>query len=138
MVIIFLLYLKKMNDRLKTLISNNRTTSSKNINNTATKDKTFFVIPYIKNISESIASTTNSNEFTIGYRVLNKLSRFIKTHKNSNQLSSKRQLKTRLNKHINNIKSSSTLSVISEHKLNFESRFQLEQYENSWFRTSVL
>jgi len=30
---------KKMNDRLKTLISNNRTTSSKKINNTAIREK---------------------------------------------------------------------------------------------------
>jgi len=147
------LLFKKINDRIRTLINIKRKSFSKNVDSIATKEsKKFFVIPYIKNISESITSATNNSEFTMGYRVLNKLNKFIKTHKDPNQPSgsnnvvykihcmdcdatyvgqTKRQLKTRLKEHMNNIKSTSTLSVISEHRLN-------NNHEFDWNNTEIL
>jgi len=60
---------------------NNRLDST-NFNSVRTsQDRKFFVIPYIKNISESITSTINKDEFITGYRVLNKLDKFIKTQR---------------------------------------------------------
>jgi len=135
-----------MNNRLKKLICNKLNTVSTNFNSlTTSQERKFFVIPYIKNISKSITSTNNKDEFIIGYRVLNKLDNFIKASKDRNQISSnnnvvykifckncdvsyvgrtKRQLKTRLKEHINNIKSHATKhSVASEHILNYEHEF---------------
>jgi len=43
------------------------------------------VLPYIKNISESINLSIDKNEYMTGNRILNKLTRFIKRHKDSNK-----------------------------------------------------
>jgi len=78
-----------MNNKHKKLICNKLNTVSTNSNSAMTlQERKFFVIPYIKNISESITSTINKDEFITGYRILNKLDKFIKTHKDRNQPSS--------------------------------------------------
>jgi len=95
------------------------------------------VLPYIKNISESINLSIDKNDMT-GYRILNKLTGFIKRHKDSIKYDAnnnivykilynncnasyvgqtKRQLKTRINEHMKNIKVESRHSVIIKHML---------------------
>jgi len=54
------------------------------IHSTDTTDsviKKYFIIPYIRNISEITTSLINKSIFTVGYRGLNKLDRIIKVHK---------------------------------------------------------
>jgi len=43
------------------------------------------VFPYIRNVSETINSAIDKKEYTIGYRILNKLTNFIKRHKDQNK-----------------------------------------------------
>jgi len=45
------------------------------------EDKKMLVLPYIRNISETIKSSIYSNKYITGYRILNKLTDYIKRHK---------------------------------------------------------
>jgi len=80
---------EKINKRLKTLFMNKL---SSNINNeiipikyneteSSINKKKFFVIPYIRGISEITASLINKSVFTIGFRSLNKLDKIVKVQK---------------------------------------------------------
>lgn len=102
--------------------------------------KMFIVLPYVKNITDSLKDTMDSN-ITLGYRCLNCLDRIIRTHKGTNKKDekfyvvykisckdcnasyvgqTKRQLQTRLKEHKYNIRlDSDKQSVVSEHICNF-------------------
>jgi len=121
-----------------------------NINN---NKKNFFVIPYIKPISDMISSVFYKSDTMVGFRCLNKLNRFIKVQKDQSQPSTrnnvvykinckdcdasyvgqtKRQLSTRIKEHINNIRlDPSKHSVVSEHIKNFNHTFD-------WEKTKIL
>jgi hypothetical protein len=144
------LIFKKIQLRLKKLFNMkiNKNNEVLRDENTEITEKKLMVMPYIRNITETIASTINKNEFMIGFRCLNKLDRFIKTHKDRNAPNcnnnviykvscndcnasyvgqTKRKLKTRLKEHKNNIRlNSSKHSVISEHILNYGHTFDWE------------
>jgi len=98
-----------------------------------------------------VASTVDKSQYITGYRVLNNLGKYIKVHKDVNNLQSnnnavykisckncsasyvgqtKRQIKTRIAEHRNNIKSvSSKHSVITEHMLEFDHKFDWENIQ---------
>jgi len=103
----------------------NKNIATHSTDTTDSVTKKYFVIPYIRNISEIITSIINKSLFTIGYRGLNKLDRIIKVHKDQTEHQhknnviykiyckncnasyvgqTKRQLKTRIREHYNNIK----------------------------------
>jgi len=142
------LIFEKINKRLKKLITT--TNHNKIIVNHSTdtidKDqKKFFIIPYIRNISEITATLINRSLFTVGYRCLNKIDNIIKVHKDHTEHihksnivykihcnncdasyvgQTKRQLKTRTKEHFNNIKlDKSRHSVITQHILEFNHSF---------------
>lgn len=143
---------KEINRRIKVV-------NNFHINKKRTKDiaeenkKKFFVIPYINNISETVASTIKKSDFRVGYRCLNNLSKFIRVQKDKNVYNgnnnvvykikckdcevsyvgqTKRKLRTRLKEHINNIKfDSSKHSVVSEHIVN-------EQHAFDWDNVKIL
>ena len=149
----------KINLRLKTLYNGKLSYTSDTRhgipNDVSTSDtrKKFFVIPYIKKVSEVAASVIDKSETIIGYRVINKLNKFVKVHKDVNQLAvnnnvvykipckgcnasyvgqTKRQLRTRLKEHMNNIKLDPTKhSVISEHIIDCGHSFD-------WNKVSIL
>jgi len=96
--------------------------------------KQFFVIPYVRSISDITASLINKSNFTAGYRILNKTDKFIKVQKDltehiqKNNIvykisckncdatytgQTKRQLKTRIKEHCNNIKLDSRYETLS-------------------------
>lgn len=71
-----------INRRIKTLINyiinpTNITTEKENNNN-------YFVIPYINNISELVASVIKKSDFMVGYHCLRKLDKVIKAQKDKN------------------------------------------------------
>jgi len=73
------LIFEKINDRIKTYIHNNKkhiNDSDKNNNNT--NNKKIIVLPYIKEISERVASTVDRSKYIIGYRTLNSLGEIIR------------------------------------------------------------
>jgi len=78
------LIFQKINEGLKKLFNKKPTIdSNKNIaaHSTNTTDiviKKYFIILYIRNISEITTSLINKSIFTIGYRCLNKLDKIIK------------------------------------------------------------
>jgi len=85
------LIFQKINERLKKLF-NKKSTSNLNKNitthSTDTSDsvtKKYFIIPYIRNISEITTSLINKLIFTVRYRGLNKLDRIIKIHKDQTE-----------------------------------------------------
>jgi len=112
---------------------------------TTNSEKKIIVFPYIKPITEIMASTINKSNHIIGYRCLTKLRKFVKTHKdkkprtsNNNEIhkiackdcdalyvgQTKRQLKTRLREHKNNIRHDySKHTVVSKHIVNFNHAF---------------
>jgi len=125
------LVFQKISERLKKLFNKKSTTDlNKNIatHSTDTTDsvtKKYFIISYIRNISEINTSLINKSIFTVGYRGLNKLDRIIKVHKDQTEYQyknnviykiyrkncnasyvgqTKRQLKTRIKEHYNNIR----------------------------------
>jgi len=53
----------------------------RNIDITDNENKKYFTIPYIRNISEIIASLINKSLFTVGYRCLNKIDNIVKVQK---------------------------------------------------------
>jgi len=98
------------------------------------------VLPYIRNISETIKSSIDSNKYITGYRILNKLMGYIKRHKDINKRDTKnnivykifcnncnasyvgqtkRQLKTSINEHEEkNMRfDESKYSVITKHMI---------------------
>jgi len=146
------LIFEQINRRIKTLFMNkvssdinNEIIQIKNNDVDPETKKHFFVIPYLKSISEITASLFDKSVFTVGFRCLNKLDRIIRvqkdrtehTHKNnivykincnnceaSYVGQTKRQMKTRVKEHYNNIKlDKSKHSVISEHIVNFNHNF---------------
>jgi len=101
--------------------------------------KHFFVIPYIRNISEITASLINKSLFIVGFRVINKIDKIVTVQKNRTEHTqknnvvykinckncevtyvgqTKRQLKTKVKEHCSNIKLDTKHSVITEHILN--------------------
>jgi len=120
--------LKKINERLKKLFNRklianqNKNIVNRNIDITDNENKKYFTIPYIRNISEIIASLINKS-FTVGYKCLNQIDNIVKAHKNQTEHNyksnivykiycqncdalyvgqTKRQLKTRI-KHFNKL-----------------------------------
>jgi len=153
----------KIRSRLKTLIYSNKN-SNKNKNNSEDANKKIIVIPYIKKISELVATAIDKAQYIIGYRVLNHLGGFIRAHKDTNHLlknnnvvykimckdcdasyvgQTKRQLKTRVNEHKYNLKSlSSNPTVITEHILQHSHSFNWENVkildtEANFYKRSV-
>jgi len=47
--------------------------------------KHFFVIPYIRNISEITASLINKSFFTVGFRIINKIDKIVKVQKDQTE-----------------------------------------------------
>jgi len=136
------LIFEKINKRLKKLITTtnrNKITTNRNTDTTDKERKKYFIIPYIRNISEITATLINRSLFTVGYRCLNKMDNIIKVHKDHTEHmhksnivykihcnncdasyvgQTKRQLKTRIQEHFNNIKlDKSRHSVITQHIL---------------------
>jgi hypothetical protein len=130
--------------RFKTKESNAPTEKEK-------KKKKFLVIPYIRNLSKKISASLNKNEFSLGFRCVNKLDKFVKAHKDRNKKTecnnvvyklkckdynasyvgqTKRKLKTRIKEHMNNIKlDTPKLSAISEHRIQKNYTFDWENVE---------
>jgi len=73
------LIFQKINERLKKLFNKksiadlNKNIATHSPDTTDAVTKKYFVIPYIRNISEIITSIINKSLFTVGYRGLNKL-----------------------------------------------------------------
>jgi len=59
--------------------------------------KNFFVIPYIRGISEITASLINKSVFTIGFRSLNKLDKIVKVQKDRTEHTQKNNVVYRIN-----------------------------------------
>jgi len=143
---------KHIKIRINKLI-NNKLSSSKDTSNQKKEDipKKFFILPYIKNLSERTASLINKNELTVGFRCIEKMSNIIKVHKdktdhfcNNNVVykfgcnecdatyvgQTKRQLRTRVKEHMNNIKlDPSRHSVVTEHRIKYDHTFNWEKIE---------
>jgi len=146
------LIFEQINKRLKKILwskvhsdINNGTILIKN--NAADVDikKQFFVIPYVKGISEITSSMFNKSIFTTGYRCINKLDKIIKVQKDPTEHTqknnivykiicnnceasyvgqTKRKMMTRIKEHQNNIKlDKSKHSVITEHILELGHNF---------------
>ncbi|XP_029679435.1 uncharacterized protein LOC115245313 [Formica exsecta] len=98
-----------INRRIRTLI--NKTTNLTN-NNTKKEEnkKNYFVIPYINNISELVASAIKKSKFVVGYRCLNKLDKMIKVQKDKNKHPSNTNSRFRLD---NNKKQDNTCKTSS-------------------------
>ena len=101
--------------------------------------KKYFVLPYIRHISETASSFVNKDLFMVGFRCLNKLNMFIRVQKDITDINlmnnivykicckncnasyvgqTKRHLSTRIKEHANNFKlESSRHSVVTEHML---------------------
>jgi len=122
------------------------------------------VLPYIRNISETIKSSIDSNKYIIGYRILNKLTGYIKRHKDINKLDmknnivykifcnncnasyvsqTKKQLKTGINEHVKNVKfDESKHSVITKHMMEKNHTFnwqnvKIMDYETNYFKILI-
>jgi len=137
-----------INKRIKKLITTcnrNKFLANRNTDTIDKEQKKFFIIPYIRNISEITTSLINKSSFTIGYRCINKMDNIIKVHKDQTEHNyksnivykinckdceasyvgqTKRQLKTRTKEHFNNIRlDESRHSVITQHILNYNHSF---------------
>jgi len=108
-------------------------------------EQRFFVIPYVRNISEITASLFNKSNFTVGFRILNKMDKIVRVQKDQIEYTqkrnvvyrigcnncevtytgqTKRQLKTRIKEHCNNRKLDCIKhSVITEHMLKYSHEF---------------
>jgi len=157
---------EKINNRLKTLIYNRKSikNNDKKINSSDDSNRKIIVFPYIKKISEMIATTIDKSKYITGYRILNNLGKYIKVHKDINHTltnnnvvykihcndcnasyvgQTKRQLKTRIKEHYNNIKlPSSKPSVITEHIIKCSHSFDWDNVEildteSNYFKRSV-
>jgi len=136
-----------INKRLKKLFTTKSTSDKKNemvpdLNGETDpegKKQHFYVIPYMRNISEITASLIRKSGFTVGFRSLNKIEKIVRVQKDQTEYTkksntvykisckdcdatytgqTKRQLQT------NNIKLDSTKhSVISEHILKYNHMF---------------
>jgi len=159
----FDLIFEKVKIRLKTLIYSNSNSDIYNKNGSDIINKKIMIIPYIKKISELVATTIEKSQYTIGYRVFNHLGGFVKVHKDTNNVltnnnvvykisckdcdasyvrQTKRQLKTRVKEHSNNLKSLSSPSVITEHILQHSHTFDWENVkildnESNYYKRSV-
>ncbi|EFN71472.1 hypothetical protein EAG_11901, partial [Camponotus floridanus] len=136
-------------NRIKSLIHNNLAPP---LPPTSDTSKSFFVIPYIKGVSEHFKDVASNLNKSLAYAVPNKLNRFIKAHKDqlprenlSNVIykvpccdctasyvgQTGRQLKTRIKEHRSNVNGSSEqLSVVSLHRL--------EGHEFDWNEVIIL
>jgi len=136
----------KINIRFKKLFNSklkyHNNTQVRSVSNEHTNEKKFISVPYIKDISEKVASVLNNNDYMVGYRCLNTLGRFIKVQKDKNTLfdnnnviykiccndcdasyvrQTKRKLKTRINEYLKNIKlDPQKHSVTTDHILEFD------------------
>jgi hypothetical protein len=140
-----------INLRIKKLVNQSR---NENVEETETQqENNFIVLPYIKSISELIASKVDKSNTTMGYRILNKLSNMIRVQKDKNPLfmnnnviyridcnncdasyvgQTKRKLQTRIREHKYNIRlDDSKHSVITNHILNYNHTFD-------WDNTCIL
>jgi len=128
------------------------------------EDKKIVVLPYIKNISETIKSSIDGDKYIVGYRILNKLTGYIKRHKDTNKHDTKnnivykilcnncdasyvgqtkRQLKTRIKEHGKNIRlEDSKHSVVTKHMLEKNHTFnwqnvKIMDYETNYFKRLI-
>jgi len=62
-----------------------------------TRNKKYFIIPYIRNISEITAALINKSLFTVGYRCLNKIDNIIKVHKDQTEHNQKSNIVYKIN-----------------------------------------
>jgi len=85
------LIFKAINTRLKKLfinklsINTNNKIVSQKTDETNIEPKKYFVIPYIRNISEITTSLINKSVFTVGFRCLKKIVNFVKIHKHKTE-----------------------------------------------------
>ena len=127
-------------------------------------EKKIIVFPYIKNVSETVASAIDKNQFIIGYKCLNRLNGIIKRHKdrepteaNNNVIykincndcdvtyvgQTKRKLRTRVNEHRKNINGDAAgYSVITEHRINYNHSFdwdnpEILDYEQNYYKRLI-
>ena len=130
-----------INNRIKSHLHSNKTSSGVLKEN----DKQFFLIPYLKGISEQFQSKLNKYNFRAAYCCTNRLNKFIKTGKDSVDPAqqcgvvyriacidcdasyvgqTKRKLNTRVLEHKRDInKRSGPPSVISEHRSQLHHNF---------------
>jgi len=150
------LVFEKINKRIKTIFLSkvhsdmNNGGSKNNVNTDLETKKHYFVIPYVRGISETVSSMFDKSIFTVGFRGLNKLNNIVRVqndhveHSQKNNVvykihckncdasyvdQTKRQIRTRIKEHYNNFKSDkSKHSVISEHIVNFSHDFDWENF----------
>jgi len=132
------------NRRIRKLVSNINYRKNDNGNNRGDKssigdgnNNKFIVLPYAKDVTETVKNSITNSGIKVGFHCLNKLNRFIKPHKDKNTIDecnnvvyklsckgcdasyvgqTKRQLKTRVKKHKSNKKlDPNKPSVVSEH-----------------------
>jgi len=122
------------------------------------------VLPYIRNISETIKSI-DSNKYITGYRILNKLTGYIKEHKDINKYDTKnntvykifwsncntsyhyvsqtkRQLKTRINKHEKNIRFDESKHSVTKYTIEKNYTFNWQNvkiidYKTNYFKRLI-
>jgi len=140
---------KYINRRTKKLFNTKLApNSNKQINNDQTngEEKKFFVLPYIRNITERAATIIrDTTNFRVGFRCCNKLDTIVKAHKNAIEIMSKtnivykihckecdvsyvgqtkRQIRTRIKEYRHNIKLDETRhSVLTNHIVNHKHTF---------------
>jgi len=152
-------HIYKHKNSLLTSNHNNRINSGYDNNN-----RNILVFPYIKKLSELIASAVDRSQYIIGYRILNNLRNFIRVHKDKNHYLANnnvvykifckdcdasyvgqtgRQLKTRMKEHNYNCRSvTSNSSVIKEHIMKYSHSFdwnnvKILDTEANYFKRSV-
>ena len=142
------LIFSKMRGRLKKLFFESKDNGTPVLEK---KERRIITLPYIKKVSETVASAIDKNQFLIGYKCLNRLNGIIKRHKdkdpkeaNNNVIykincndcdatyvgQTKRKLRTRVNEHRKNInKDASEYSVITEHRIEQNHNFDWDNPE---------
>jgi len=137
--------------RLKSLL--NKQTKKQITNNTNEEKKSWFVIPYIKKVTDTFKHITNRLKTKLAFFSLNKLGRIIKAQKdtlltknNKNVVyklsckncdatyvgQTKRKLNTRITEHKNDInKKTDNHSVITEHRID-------KNHEFDWDNPKIL
>jgi len=159
------LIFQKINDRIDKIIWNStKKKEIKQISKIEENQRKLIVLPYIKNVSESIDRSIDRKKYLTGYRILNKNTGFIKRHKDINNYEdnnnivykvscvncnasyvgqTKRKLKTRLKEHMKNIRlDDSKHSVITKHMLEYNHTFDWENakildYESNYFKRMI-
>jgi len=147
---------EKIEKRIKTIFVSkthsdmNNTVSENNLDTDPEAKKHYFVIPYMRGISETVASMFDRSVFTVGFRGFNKLNNIIRVQKDQvehpqrNNVvykiickncdasyvgQTKRQIRTRIKEHYNNIKLDKLKhSVITEHIVNYGHNFDWENF----------